>query len=216
MKINYQLEMERALTRIRAAGERPRLLLHSCCAPCSSAVLERLTPDFDIVIYYYDPNIEPFGEFETRARELEKLIGQMPHAGRIEMIRGPWDNEAFHERVRGLEREPEGGLRCEQCFRMRLEASAAKADELGCGWVTTTLTISPLKDARKLNAIGQACAEGRRAQWLCSDFKKKDGYRRSCALSAQYGLYRQDYCGCVYSRLERDRRERQRQRELST
>ena len=206
MKINYQIEMERELARIEASGRRPRLLLHACCAPCSSYVLEALNRCFDIDVYYYNPNISPREEFDRRVAELQRLAEQLPHENALRVIVGDYDNAAFLEMCRGHEDDPEGGARCALCFRMRLEASAALAARLNSDYFTTSLTISPLKDARLLNAIG--AEQGRRAgvRWLYSDFKKKNGYKRSCELSREYGLYRQDYCGCVFSRRERDAR----------
>ena len=206
MKQNYQLEMERVLVRIAGSGTRPRLLLHSCCAPCSSYVLEALNRAFDIDIYYYNPNIQPREEFDRRVEELKRLVASMPHENEMNVIVGDWDAEAFLAMCRGLEDVPEGGERCEKCFRMRLGAAAKLAAERGSDWFTTTLTISPLKDAQLLNAIGMEIGERFGVAWLPSDFKKKNGYKRSCELSAEYGLYRQDYCGCVFSKRERDRR----------
>ena len=181
-------------------------MLHSCCAPCSSYVLEALTRFFDIDLYYYNPNIAPLEEFEHRIAELERLVERLPHENDIRVIRGDYDNEAFMAMCRGHEDDREGGARCERCFRMRLGATAKLAARLGSDWFTTTLTISPLKDARLLNAIGMELGAREGVQWLPSDFKKRNGYRRSCELSAEYGLYRQDYCGCVFSRRERDAR----------
>ncbi|MBR6891601.1 MAG: epoxyqueuosine reductase QueH [Clostridia bacterium] len=198
--------MERALARIAESARRPRLLLHSCCAPCSSYVLEALTRFFDIDLYYYNPNIAPLEEFEHRIAELERLVERLPHENDIRVIRGDYDNEAFMAMCRGHEGDREGGARCERCFRMRLGATAKLAARLGSDRFTTTLTISPLKDARLLNAIGMELGAREGVQWLPSDFKKRNGYRRSCELSAEYGLYRQDYCGCVFSRRERDAR----------
>ena len=206
MKTNYQIEMERELARLAEWPRRPRLLLHGCCAPCSSYVLEALTPAFDIDVFYYNPNIAPRAEFDRRARELDRLAAALPHGNALRVIVGDYDNEAFMAMCRGHEGDPEGGARCALCFRMRLEASAKLAARLGCDYFTTTLTISPLKDAQLLNAIG--AEQGRRegVAWLWSDFKKKNGYKRSCELSLEYGLYRQDYCGCVFSKRERDLR----------
>ena len=206
MKVNYQIEMERELARIEASGRRPRLLLHACCAPCSSYVLEALNRCFDIDVYYYNPNIAPREEFDRRVAELERLAAQLPHEGALRVVVGDYDNVAFMEMCRGHEDDPEGGARCALCFRMRLEAAAKMAAWLGSDYFTTSLTISPLKDAQLLNAIG--AEQGRRASvsWLYSDFKKKNGYKRSCELSREYGLYRQDYCGCVFSKRERDER----------
>lgn len=206
MKQNYQILMERELARIAESGTRPRLLLHSCCAPCSSYVLEALTAAFDIDIFYYNPNIQPREEFDRRVEELNRLVAAMPHENALRVIVGDWDAEAFLAMCKGLEDVPEGGERCERCFRMRLGASAKLARERGSDWFTTTLTISPLKDAQLLNAIGMELGEQFGVRWLPSDFKKKNGYKRSCELSALYGLYRQDYCGCIFSKLERDKR----------
>ena len=206
MKQNYQILMERELARIAESGVRPRLLLHCCCAPCSSYALEALTGSFDIDAFYYNPNIAPREEFDKRAAELQRLAAVMPHENAIRVIVGDWDAEAFMAMCRGLEDVPEGGARCERCFRMRLGAAANKAKELGCDWFTTTLTISPLKDAQLLNAIGMEIGQKVGVRWLPSDFKKKNGYKRSCELSALYDLYRQDYCGCVFSKRERDGR----------
>ena len=200
MKRNYQIEMERELQRIEASGRRPTLLLHSCCAPCSSYVLECLNRAFDIDVFYYNPNIAPAEEFERRAEEQIRLAEALPHEGRIEVIRGAYDPQVFYDAVRGHEDDPEGGARCAICFRLRLAEAAKLAAQRSDDYFTTTLTISPLKDAQLLNAIGFELSEQYGVPWLPSDFKKKNGYRRSCELSQIYGLYRQDYCGCVFSR----------------
>lgn len=202
MKQNYQILMERELARI-AESDRPRLLLHSCCAPCSSYVLEALNRHFDIDLFYYNPNIQPREEFDRRVAELERLAAAIPHENALNVIVGDYDAEAFLALCRGHEDDPEGGERCERCFRMRLGASAKLARQMGSDYFTTTLTISPLKDAQLLNAIGLELGQKEGVRWLCSDFKKKNGYKRSCELSALYGLYRQDYCGCVFSRREK-------------
>lgn len=205
MKINYQLEMEKELKRIQREGRRPRLLLHSCCAPCSSAVLERLTEAFDITVFFYNPNIAPEEEFVHRVEEQGRLIAEMPHQGKIELIRGEYDDAAFYALAKGLEDVPEGGERCTRCFRLRLGKTAQMASEGGFDYFTTTLSISPLKDAQRLNAIGAELGAQFGVPYLFSDFKKKNGYKRSCELSAEYGLYRQDYCGCIYSQREREK-----------
>ena len=206
MKINYQIETERELARIAESGRRPRLLLHSCCAPCSSYVLETLCPTFDIDAFYYNPNIDTADEYRRRAEELERLAARLPHDNALRVIVGSYDTEAFEAMCRGHEDDPEGGARCGLCFAMRLGASAKLAAELGCEYFTTSLTISPLKNAALLNQIGMSLGEKAGVRWLCSDFKKKNGYKRSCELSAEYGLYRQDYCGCRFSKRERDAR----------
>ena len=204
MKKNYQLEMEKEFARIAEQGIHPRLLLHSCCAPCSSAVLERLTGAFDITVFYYNPNIAPEEEFFHRAKEQKRLIASIPHVGSIDFLCGNYDSERFYRVARGFEAAPEGGERCTRCFTLRLGETARLARKMGFDYFTTTLSISPLKDAQCLNQIGGTLAERFGVQYLFSDFKKKDGYRRSCALSEQYGLYRQDYCGCIFSRRERE------------
>ena len=200
MKRNYQIELERVLEGIAASGRRPSLLLHSCCAPCSSYVLEYLNRIFDITIFYFNPNIAPAEEFEHRVNEQIRLAQALPHEGRVDVIRGAYDPRAFYDAVRGHEDDPEGGARCERCFRLRLGETARLAAQRGDDFFTTTLSISPLKDAQLLNAIGMALSDEVGVPWLPGDFKKKNGYRRSCELSEQYGLYRQDYCGCVFSR----------------
>ena len=206
MKINYQLAMERELAEIARREGRPRLLLHSCCAPCSSAVLERLTDWFDLTVFYYNPNIAPEEEFLRRAEEQRRLIAELPHAHEIQFRCGEYESEAFEALARGLEDMPEGGERCTRCFRLRLGKTAALAAREGFDYFTTTLSISPLKDAQRLNAIGGELAEQFGVSYLFSDFKKKNGYKRSCELSLQYGLYRQDYCGCRFSQMEREKK----------
>ena len=204
-RINYQIEMERELARIAQRGARPKLALHACCAPCSSAVLERLHEAFDIDLFYYNPNIAPEEEFRRRVGEQRRLVEQMP-LQRVRVTEGPYDAGRYYELVRGHEGDPEGGARCAICFEMRLRRTAEFARETGADYFTTTLSISPLKDARLLNELGARIAAEAGVAYLHSDFKKKDGYKRSCALSETYGLYRQDYCGCVFSRRERAER----------
>ena len=187
------------------AGRRPLLALHSCCAPCSSAVLERLHSAFELAVFYYNPNISPEAEFRLRCDEQKRLVERMPLSGDVRVVEGEYDPERFYARVRGLEDAPEGGDRCTLCFEMRLRKTAEFARGIGAEYFTTTLSISPLKDAQRLNAIGAQLAEEYGLKYLHSDFKKKDGYRRSIELSAQYALYRQDFCGCVFSRMERER-----------
>ncbi len=201
-KINYQLEMEKVIKKEK--GNLPTLLLHSCCAPCSSAVLERLAEHFQITVFYYNPNIGIPEEYEKRAAEQKRLIDEMPLTNPVHFIEGKYDPEHFYEMAKGMEQEQEGGLRCFSCYELRLEKAVRVAEELSMDYVTTTLTISPLKNAAKLNEIGLALTKDLQTKWLCSDFKKKGGYLRSIELSAQYGLYRQDYCGCVFSKKQRE------------
>ena len=201
--INYQKVLERTLAGLQGT---PKLLLHSCCAPCSSFVLERLMDAFDLTVFYYNPNIAPKEEFLRRVEEQRRLIESMPHERPIGLIQGDYDDQVFYELARGHEQDPEGGARCTACFRLRLGKTAETAAQEGFDYFTTTLSISPLKDAQRLNAIGAELSAAFGVPYLFSDFKKKNGYKRSCELSAEYGLYRQDYCGCIFSRLERDRR----------
>lgn len=204
--INYRIEMEREIEALKRAGRRPLLALHSCCAPCSSAVLEQLNDAFQIAVFYYNPNISPEDEFRRRAEEQLRLVREMPLAEDIRAEIGAYDPERFYAAVRGHESDPEGGARCGICFELRLRETAKYARDIGAEYFTTTLSISPLKDASRLNTLGSAIAAEYGLKYLHSDFKKKDGYRRSCALSKEYDLYRQDFCGCVYSKLEAERR----------
>lgn len=184
----------------------PSLLLHSCCAPCSSYVLEYLSQYFRITVFYYNPNITDQQEYDLRVQEQERLIRELPARYPIRFVAGAYEPSSFYQVVKGLEKEPEGGARCEKCFVLRLEETAQLAKAEGYDYFTTTLTISPLKNAPLLNEIGEALAEQYQVAFLNSDFKKKNGYKRSTELSAQYGLYRQDYCGCIYSKVERERK----------
>ena len=206
-KVNYQRELEKLLDQYSREGRVPTLFLHSCCAPCSSYVLEYLAQYFAITVFYYNPNIYPEEEYRKRVQEQQQLIGELnlqTGYNRILFVEGTYDPAEYFEAVRGLEQIPEGGERCFACFRLRLGSVAREAAVRGFDYVTTTLTISPLKDAQKLNEIGREAAEAYGVQWLPSDFKKRNGYQRSIGLSRQYGLYRQDYCGCVFSRKERE------------
>ncbi len=179
-------------------GKRPRLLLHACCAPCSSAVLERVRPYFDVTLYYFDPNIHPEEEYVKRGRELEKLL-RLSGAEDVKLLWGEYDPRTFFDAAKGLEGEPEGGARCGACFRLRLSATAELARKGGYDYFCSTLTVSPHKNAPLINEIGEALAGKYGLPWLPSDFKKRDGYLRSIRLSREYGLYRQCYCGCVFS-----------------
>lgn len=204
MKRNYSKELDKVMETLRREGKRPTLLLHACCAPCSSAVLEQLTEQFQVSVLFFNPNISPKTEFDKREDELERLIREMPAARDAKMIRTAYEPSAFFEAVRGMEDIPEGGERCFVCYRLRLEAAAQYAKEHGFDYFATTLTISPLKNAAKLNEIGEELALQYGVMHLPSDFKKKDGYKRSITLSKEYDLYRQDFCGCVFSKMERE------------
>ncbi len=197
---NYQRELDRLIESLQSEGRVPRLLLHACCAPCSSYVLEYLSRYFEITVLYYNPNIDPPEEYEKRVQEENRLIREMPFVHPVHLTAGKYCPEEFYETVKGLEKEPEGGARCEKCYELRLREAARAAREGGFDYFTTTLTISPLKSAEKLNEIGGKIAAEYGVEYLYSDFKKKEGYKRSIQLSREYGLYRQNYCGCVYSR----------------
>ncbi len=198
-KINYSLLTEKILDGIKE-GTKPKLLLHACCAPCSSACLEYLSNHFDITVLYYNPNISPEGEFQKRYAELKRLIEEMPEAQNVKTADIGYRHEDFIDIASGLENVPEGGERCFKCYRLRLEAAAKYAKENNFDYFCTTLTISPLKNSQKINEIGREVQEEYGVEWLPSDFKKKEGFKRSIELSKKYNLYRQNYCGCVYSR----------------
>ena len=235
--VNYQKELEKVIGSL--GGSKPRLLLHACCAPCSSYCLEYLREYFDITVFYYNPNITGAVEYEKREAEEKRLIetynrqvveqkfsgtnpgkqaanegftgmNSTPHAGIVHIACAEYDPERYLEAVKGLENEPEGGARCVKCFELRLRRTIEEAMKLGMDYVTTTLTISPLKNASLLNSIGmrlageysQENAGSHEVKWLPSDFKKKGGYQRSIVLSHEYGLYRQNYCGCAFSKRE--------------
>ena len=208
---NYQKELEKILEgRNKEITEEKkgsgRLLLHSCCAPCSSYVLEYLKPYFAITVFYYNPNISRSGEYRKRVEEQKRLIAlynQQKAGFPIRILEGDYEPEVFFREAAGLEKEPEGGERCRKCFMLRLEKTAKEAQKGGYDYFGTTLTISPLKNAVLLNEIGESLALRYQVNWLFSDFKKKNGYKRSVELSKEYDLYRQDYCGCIYSETAR-------------
>ena len=199
MKQNYQKQMDAVVASL-PQGERPRLLLQSCCGPCSSYVLEALTPYFRVTVLYYNPNIQPQEEYDLRLENQRKIIAVLPTPSAVDILECSYDGEKYDAAVRGLESEPEGGARCTVCFHLRLEETAKRASELGYDWFCTTLTVSPHKDAERLNQIGMALGEKYGVPFLPSDFKKREGYKRSIQLSKEYDLYRQDYCGCLYSK----------------
>jgi len=195
MKINYQLETDKI---IKNLDKRPTLLLQSCCGPCSSYVIEYLRQYFELTVLYYNPNIQPEAEYNKRLETQKQLIASM--CPEVQLLEIGWDGESFDRIAVGLEAEPEGGARCSACFVLRLERTAKEAAERGYDYFATTLTVSPHKDAQRINAIGLSLAEKHGVKWLPSDFKKREGYKRSIQLSAEYELYRQDYCGCLYSK----------------
>ena len=208
MAVNYQKELDAKLQEITKLKTHPTLLLHSCCAPCSSYVLEYLSSYFDITILYYNPNIAPQEEFDRRVEEQQRLIREMPLCSTVQFIVGHYDPSEFYTIAAGKEDQPEGSERCFACYRLRLETTAKLAAEKGFDYFTTTLSISPHKNVDVLNAIGSELADIYHTPYLHSDFKKKNGYKRSCELSQIYHLYRQDYCGCIYSKAEALRRQK--------
>ncbi len=201
--MNYQLMLDKTLQEIK--GAKPRLLLQACCAPCSSYVLEYLCEFFDITLFFYNPNIAPEKEYFFRAEELKRLVGEMPIENKPKIVVCDYDSVPFFEIAKGMEELPEGGERCFKCYRLRLDAAARYAKDNGFDYFCTTLSISPHKNAEKLNEIGSELSEKYGVKYLYSDFKKKNGYKRSIELSKEYGLYRQNYCGCVFSKAQAEK-----------
>lgn len=210
MKENYQKILDETIAGLEERGEVTKLLLHSCCAPCSSYVLEYLSDYFYITVLYYNPNIYPEDEYYHRAAEQKRFIREFPTKYAVSFVEGNFEPERFYETVKGYENIREGGERCFRCYELRLREAAEYAKKLNCDYFTTTLSISPMKNAAKLNEIGGRLAEEYGIPYLYSDFKKRDGYKRSTVISEEYGMYRQDYCGCVFSKREREEQKRER------
>ena len=204
-KINYKKKKKKILANLVLKAETPTLLLHSCCAPCSSYVIEYLSQYFKITVFYYNPNIYPDEEYHLRAEEQKKFIADFPAENPVKFLEGEFAKDLFYQTVKGLEDVPEGGERCFLCYELRLRRSAETAKKLGLDYFTTTLSISPLKNAAKLNEIGFKLEEAYGVKYLPADFKKNNGYKRSVELSARYQMYRQDYCGCIFSKREREK-----------
>lgn len=204
IKQNYQKKLDKVIENIQKEDTVPTLFLHSCCAPCSSYVIEYLSNYFYITVFYYNPNIDDHEEYKKRSVEQQKLISMMAVKYPVKFIEGDYDVDTFKKMSQGLTTEPEGGKRCFACYKLRLSKTAQYAKAYGYDYFTTTLSISPLKNAAKLNEIGEALAAQTGVAYLSSDFKKKSGYKRSTELSLEYDLYRQDYCGCSYSKRERE------------
>lgn len=195
---NYQKELDKLIENI-PDGQVPTLLLHACCAPCSSYCLEYLSNYFRITLFYYNPNIYPESEYSLRVDEARRLINEMNFKNEVSFLEGEFNPKEFYDCIKGFEGEKEVGERCFKCYRLRLEKTAKIAKEKGFDYFTTTLSISPLKRSDKINEIGEAIGDICGVKHLPSDFKKKNGYKRSTELSKEHGLYRQDYCGCVFS-----------------
>ncbi len=204
--MNYQKELDQIIQTLDVDKYQPKLLIHSCCAPCSSYVLEYLANYFDITVLYYNPNIYPKKEYLRRVEEQQKFINELPLPSNVKLIQGEYKPEDYYRQIKGLEEEPEGGTRCFECYELRLLEAAKMASNDGYDYFTTTLSISPHKNAEKLNEIGMRLEKEYKVAYLPSDFKKKNGYKRSIELSKEYNLYRQDYCGCIYSKRDRDKR----------
>ena len=205
-KINYSLILENTIKEAVANGERKTLLMHACCAPCSSYVIEYLSKFFDITLFFFNPNISPEEEYTFREDELRRLIGDMPLDFEVKLLSGRYEPSEFENMAKGLEELDEGGARCYKCYALRLEETAQQAKKLGFDYFCTTLSISPYKNAEWLNTIGKELSEKYGVGYLFSDFKKKNGYKRSCELSEIYSLYRQDYCGCEFSKKAAEKR----------
>lgn len=210
MRENYSQQLSKLIEKLQKEGRTPHLLLHACCAPCSSHCLEYLSKYFRITVFYYNPNISPKEEYTLRIEEIKRFVQEFKSENEITLIEGKYEPERFFQVVKGLEQEPEGGKRCEQCFKLRLSEAAKLAKELNADYYTTTLSISPLKNAELLNKIGKEEGDAIGITHLPSDFKKKGGYARSIELSKEYNLYRQNFCGCVYSLQEAKAREAKR------
>lgn len=199
-KINYQKELEKEINKIQSENKVPRLLLHACCAPCSSYVLEYLSEYFEITVMFYNPNISSLSEYQHRAEELIRLVHEMNFKNNVSVVIEPYNNEEFYSIAKGYEECLEGGERCFRCYELRLRKAAEYAKNNKFDYFTTTLSISPLKNSEKLNTIGKKLSDIYNIPYLFSDFKKKEGYKRSIELSKKYDLYRQNFCGCVYSK----------------
>ena len=205
-KRNYSKELDAFIEDFQKKGEYPKLLLHACCAPCSSYCMEFLRNFFDVTVFFYNPNITEEAEYQKRVLEEKRLIGEYNklEGRKIEIMEGDYKPSDFFEAVKGFEDCREGGERCRKCFELRLSETARVAKDNGFDFFTTTLTISPLKNADVLNEVGEAAGKAAGIAFLPSDFKKKEGYKRSIELSKEYGLYRQDYCGCSFSKAQRE------------
>lgn len=201
--MNYGNVLEKKLEDIISCKKVPTLLLHSCCAPCSSYVISYLIKYFNITILYYNPNISPREEYERRKMEQIRLINEFNFDNELTIMDCDYDNDVFECMIKGLENEKEGGIRCHKCYRLRLEKTAMLAKKGGFDYFCSTLSVSPYKNSKVLNEIGSALADMYDVKWLYSDFKKKDGYKKSIELSKKYNLYRQDYCGCIYSKINK-------------
>lgn len=202
--MNYQLILEKILENIKKSNLRPKLLMHACCGPCSSYCLEYLSKYFDITILYYNPNIYPNEEYNRRFNELKIFLKQFPSACKIEIMEIDYAPDEYYQAIKGLEHLDERSIRCYECYKLRMDKCAKIAKDNNFDYFTTTLSISPYKDAKWINEIGEELEKKYNIKYLYADFKKKNGYKRSIELSKEYNMYRQDYCGCVYSKVEHE------------
>lgn len=209
-KINYQNVMEQTIKDV-CKDKTPKLLLHSCCAPCSSYCISVLSEYFEVTVFYYNPNIYPPEEYQMRVEEQKRFIEEFPTKHPVTFVEGKYDTNRFYEMAKGLEQVKEGGERCFRCYELRLRKTVEYAKAHGYSFFTTTLSISPLKNADKLNEIGKLLSEEYGVPYLYSDFKKKDGYKKSTKISNEYQMYRQYYCGCIYSKTQRDKEIKERE-----
>ncbi len=200
MNRNYSKELDALIEKNKRENLKPKLMLHACCACCASYVLEYLSEHFEIYLLFYNPNITSAEEYDYRYSELKRLVCEMELSEKVSIVDSDYSPDVFMDRVKGLENEPEGGKRCAVCFKQRLKETARKAVEFSCDYFATTLTISPLKNSSIINSIGESISKDVSVAYLPSDFKKKNGYKRSIELSKEYNLYRQNFCGCVYSK----------------
>ena len=204
VNMNYQIVLDETLKQISLSGKTPKLLLHACCAPCSSYVLEYLSNYFEITIYYYNPNIHPENEYIRRINELKKFLTEFKPKNKVNLVEGTYNTLEYFNEIKGLEDLGERSERCYKCYKLRIDKAAKYAKENNFDYFTTTLSISPYKKSDWINEIGGILEEKYNVKYLYADFKKKNGYKRSLELSKEYGLYRQDYCGCIYSKQERE------------
>lgn len=204
--MNYQLKLEEIIDNVSKQNKRPKLLLQACCGPCSSYCLEYLSSYFDITILYYNPNIYPATEYNRRLNELKEFLNKIPNGDNIKLKECRYEPDEYYSAVKGLEQLGERSKRCYECYKLRMEETAKIAKQQNYDYFTTTLSISPYKDSKWINEIGESLDKKYNIKYLYADFKKKNGYKRSIELSKMYNMYRQDYCGCVYSKVEHDKR----------
>lgn len=212
MKQNYQIVLDKTIDKLQKEEKVPTLLLHSCCGPCSTYVLEYLSKYFKITVYYYNPNIYPSEEFYFRENEQRELLDKIPFKYPVQFMAARYDTGEYYDAIKGYEKDREGGERCEKCFFLRFREVAKVAKENGFDYFTTTLSISPHKDSQLLNKIGKTVSDEFGVEYLYSDFKKRGGFKRSVELTRELSMYRQDYCGCIFSKNEKEKLESEKEK----